>query len=61
MDRKIKENLFCSKCCLQFDTELWHDLHLSLVHKQKNETESFKTEINWTNIEIAKDVENFLG
>ena len=42
MEENILNTLFCSLCCLKFDTEVWYDLHLSLVHDHETETESIK-------------------
>ena len=46
MDQKVSNEKFCSHCCLKFDSEVWYDLHLQLVHGNENEKESLENKVN---------------
>ena len=41
MNMNILKDISCSQCSLKFGTKVWYELHLTLVHGQKNNSESF--------------------
>ena len=45
MDEKVSNENFCSHCCLKFDSEVWYDLHLQLVHGNENKTEPLENKV----------------
>ena len=46
MEEEKKKEFFCTKCSLQFRNNFVFNLHLSLVHKIKNDSTCSKKESN---------------
>ena len=64
-ERKIKMELFCGKCSLQFDKKIVFDVHMSFVHNIRNDSANDEklTEIREENgssqeTDVAKPNEN---
>ena len=56
MEEEKKKEFFCTKCSLQFNNAFVFNLHLSLVHKIKNDSTSSKNQPNMS-IEILESVD----
>ena len=53
MEEEKKKEFYCTKCSLQFDNNFVFNLHLSLLHKIKNDSSDINNESN-KQIEICK-------
>ena len=55
MEEEKKKEFFCTKCSLQFNNAFVFNLHLSLVHRIKNDSTGSKNQPNMS-IEILESL-----